>query len=85
MRVPVDAVLKMFIVLPLSNQRPPERQKKHHPGSPDGGFAARNTPFPSGAFLRGRLLRPEVVVIGHARADLGIELPPHRAFGKFFL
>src|SRR5712692_1482653 len=38
---------------------------------------------PSG-LLGGRFLA-EVVVIGHARADLGVEIPAHRPLGVLFL
>src|SRR6267378_5158369 len=55
-------------------------QKKHHPV---GRMVLPRVRSPSG-LLGGRSLA-EVVVVGHALADLGIEIPAHRPLGIFFL
>src|SRR5215510_4327252 len=63
-------------------------QKKHHPGLPDG-VSGYITPFASGLLVLSGLLvaraLPEVMIVGHAAADVGIEIPFHGALGKALL
>src|SRR5437773_2817012 len=64
-------------------RRPATRQK------PDGWPASARSRALAllgrcGGWLRGRL-RPEVVVVRHAAADVGVEVPLHRALGEGLL